>query len=193
MPDSGVLPAVLPDPTRKLPRPASARAVSPLLQRILLVNLLPLALLLAALLYLDQYQNGLLEAEVTTLREQARIYASALGEAAVHEDDADKPKLVPDLARPLLRRLTEPTPSAQARLYAPDGQLIADSRVREGAGGAVTTEPLPPAVDRGEILGAAPTTGCWLGCRIPAKARCCNPARPPPVPTGNPTCARNCA
>jgi two-component system sensor histidine kinase ChvG len=128
--------------------------VSPLLQRILLVNLLPLALLLAALLYLDQYQNGLLEAEVTTLREQARIYASALGEAAVHEDDADKPKLVPDLARPLLRRLTEPTPSAQARLYAPDGQLIADSRVREGAGGAVTTEPLPPAVDRGEILGA---------------------------------------
>ncbi len=154
MPDSGVLPAVLPAAARPLPRPASARMVSPLLQRILLVNLLPLALLLAALLYLDQYQNGLLEAEVTTLREQARIYASALGEAAVHEDDADKPKLVPDLARPLLRRLTEPTPSAQARLYAPDGQLIADSRVREGAGGAVTTEPLPPAVDRGEILGA---------------------------------------
>jgi two-component system sensor histidine kinase ChvG len=154
MPDSGVLPVVLPDAARPVARPASARFVSPLLQRILLVNLLPLALLLAALLYLDQYQNGLLEAEVTTLREQARIYASALGEAAVHEDDADKPKLVPDLARPLLRRLTEPTPSAQARLYAPDGQLIADSRVREGAGGAVTTEPLPPAVDRGEILGA---------------------------------------
>ena len=37
--------------------------ISPMLRRILLVNLLPLALLLAALLYLDQYQNGLLEAD----------------------------------------------------------------------------------------------------------------------------------
>ncbi len=129
------------------------RLVSPLLRRILLVNLLPLALLLAALLYLDQYQNGLLEAEVTTLREQARIYAAALGEAAVHEDTPDNPALVPDLSRPLLRRLTEPTPNAQAKLYGPDGQVLADSRVREGAGGAVVTEPLPPAVERGRILG----------------------------------------
>ena len=31
--------------------------------------------------------------------------------------------------------------------------MIADSRVREGPGGAITTEPLPPAVDRGEVLG----------------------------------------
>jgi two-component system sensor histidine kinase ChvG len=150
MPDSGALPASL--------KPASAasrmqeRWVSPLLRRILLVNLLPLALLLAALLYLDQYQNGLLEAEVTTLREQARIYAGALGEAAVHEEAPDNPALVPDLSRPLLRRLTEPTPNAQAKLYAPDGQVLADSRVREGAGGAVVTEPLPPAINRGRIV-----------------------------------------
>ena len=38
------------------------RWVSPLLRRILMVNALPLALLVVALLYLDQYQNGLLEA-----------------------------------------------------------------------------------------------------------------------------------
>ena len=65
-----------------------ARWVSPLLRRILLVNALPLALLVAALLYLDQYQNGLLEAEVAALREQARIYAGALGESAVRTDRA---------------------------------------------------------------------------------------------------------
>ena len=134
MPDSGVVPTSL-QPTTAAERPAPSRWNSPLLRRILLVNALPLALLLAALLYLDQYQNGLLQAEVTTLREQARIYASALSEAAVRQDDADSPHLVADQARPLLRRLTEPTPNAQARLYAPDGQLIADSRVREGAGG----------------------------------------------------------
>ena len=156
MPDSGPLPAGLHASLQPAVAPDVAprsRWASPLLRRILLVNALPLALLVAALLYLDQYQNGLLQAEVTTLREQARIYASALGEAAVHEDDADHPHLVADLARPLLRRLTEPTPNAQARLYAPDGQLIADSRVREGVGGAIVTEPLPPAIDRGPVVG----------------------------------------
>ena len=148
MPDSGTL--IRPEIVVARPR---LRLLSPLLQRILLVNLLPLAMLLAALLYLDQYQNGLLEADVTTLREQARIYAGALGEAAVHEDTPDNPHLVPELARPLLRRLTEPTPNAQAKLYSPDGEVLADSRVREGSGGAVVTESLPPAVNRGRLLG----------------------------------------
>jgi two-component system sensor histidine kinase ChvG len=162
MPDSGALPVALPNLPPPPRRPASARRVSPLLRRILLVNLLPLALLLAALLYLDQYQNGLLQAEVAALREQASIYAAALGQSAVREDDANRPHLVPDLARPLLRSLTEPTPSAQARVYDPEGQLLADSRVREGAGGAVVTEPLPPAIARGEILG---TIG-WIYDRV---------------------------
>ncbi len=130
------------------------RFVSPLLRRILLVNALPLALLVATLLYVDQYQNGLLEAEVSALREQARIYAGALGESAVRDEGPDNPKLVPELARPLLRRLTEPTPNAQAKLYAPDGTTIADSRVRDGTTGNVTTEPLPPAAQRGTLLSA---------------------------------------
>jgi len=152
MPDSGALPVVV------RPAPAPARRIrsgwmSPLLRRILLVNAMPLVLLVAALLYLDQYQNGLLEAEVNALREQARIYAGALAETAVREEGTETPKLVPDQARPLLRRLTEPTPNAQAKLYAPDGQVVADTRVRTGPGGAVVTEPLPPAVQRGAVLG----------------------------------------
>jgi len=68
MPDSGVLPATgstLAPPLAAEP-PVRPRWASPLLRRILLVNLLPLALLLAALLYLDQYQNGLLQAELKT-------------------------------------------------------------------------------------------------------------------------------
>ncbi len=146
MPDIGLAPPVRPAAVRR-------RLVSPLLRRILLVNALPLALLVAALLYLDQYQNGLLQSEVTALREQARIYAGALGESAVRETDPDNPQLVPEIARPLLRRLTDPTPNSQAKLYSADGQVIADSRVREGAGGAVNTQPLPPAAERGELQG----------------------------------------
>lgn len=125
------------------------RWVSPLLRRVLLVNFVPLALLFATLLYLDEYQNGLLEAEVAALREQASIYASALGETAVRARDPANPVLVPEIARPLLRRLTDPTPNAGAKLYGPDGTLIADSRARAGAGGAVNAEPLPPAAERG--------------------------------------------
>ncbi len=122
------------------------RWVSPMMRRILLVNALPLALLVATLLYLNQFQNSLLEAEVSSLREQARIYAGALGQSAVapapkdaghgarrvHPGRQPPPGepfvLVQLLARPLLLRLTEPSPSAHARLFAPDGQQIADSR-----------------------------------------------------------------
>ena len=152
MPDSGALPVPLASAASLRRRPRF-RWVPPLLRRILLVNALPLVLLLAGLLYLDQYQNGLLLAEVGTLREQARIFAGALGETAVKVDEADRPRLLPELARPLLRRLTEPTPNAQAKLYGPDGTVVADSRVREGTGGAVVTEPLPSAVERSQLVG----------------------------------------
>ncbi len=127
------------------------RWVSPLLRRILLVNALPLALLVVALLYLDQYQNGLLEAQVAALREQAKIYAGAIGESAVLATDPDNPHLVPEIARPLLRRLTDPTPDARAKIYAPDGTIVADSQLREGAG-TTNNRPQSPPPARGTIL-----------------------------------------
>lgn len=126
------------------------RWVSPLLRRILLVNALPPALLAAALLYLDQYQNGLMAAEVEAMRTQARIYAGAIAEAAVRTQD-DRSILVPEQARPLLRRLVEPSPNTQARLFDTAGLVVADSRVREAVGGAVVTEPLPAPVSRGAL------------------------------------------
>jgi len=62
-----------------------ARFSSPLMRRILLVNALPLVVLVATLLYLNQFQNSLLETEVTALREQAKIYAGALGQSATRK------------------------------------------------------------------------------------------------------------
>ena len=133
-------------PTRqaKPSRSTGARSLlSPLLRRILLVNALPVALLAAALLYLDDYQEGLVEAAAAGLRVQAQIYAGAIGESATSIENPEAPSINAELARPLLRRIVEPTPGAQARLYAPDGTLIADSRVLPGPGGTVVTEPLP--------------------------------------------------
>jgi len=145
-------------PEAPLLKPENARAepdrrrrwVSPLLRRILLVNALPPALLAAALLYLDQYQNGLLGAEVEAMRTQARIYAGAIAEAAVRIQD-DRAVLVPEQARPLLRRLVEPSPNTQARLFDTAGLVVADSRVREAVGGAVVTEPLSAPAPRGAV------------------------------------------
>jgi two-component system sensor histidine kinase ChvG len=159
MPDaSGAPAATAPPPYRR------RRWVSPLLRRVLLVNFVPLALLSASLLYLDQYQDGLLEAEVSALREQASIYAGALGESAVRVTDPNNPILVPDLARPLLRRLTDPTPDAGAKLYGPDGALIADSRVRAGEAGS---EPLPPAADRSAFSFTLGWAYDWVLAQLP--------------------------
>ncbi|MCH4094893.1 MAG: sensor histidine kinase [Acetobacter peroxydans] len=113
------------------------RLVSPLMRRILLVNILPLALLGVTVLFLGQFRNSLLASEVSGLREQARIYAGALGQSAVR---AIHPRpgsgaqdrnyaLETALARPLLQRLTEPSPAAHARLFGPDGRLVADNLI----------------------------------------------------------------
>ncbi|MFT9187662.1 MAG: sensor N-terminal transmembrane domain-containing protein, partial [Acetobacter orientalis] len=117
-------------PTQDAPR---RRRVSPLMRRIMLVNVLPLALLAVTMLFLNQFRNSLLATEVTALREQARIYAGALGESAVRSGRSHT--LTPDgeyvleaaHASRLLLRLTEPSPNAHARLFGPDGQLIADN------------------------------------------------------------------
>lgn len=125
------------------------RLVSPLMRRILLVNTLPLGLLALTLLYLTQFQNSLLEAEVSALREQARIYAGALGQSAIIVSHRDV-TLEPALARPLLVRLTEPSPSAHARLFAPDGHVVADSRVEQADRHAENGRSPPPGVEEDE-------------------------------------------
>ena len=124
------------------------RRFSPMLRRILLMNAVAPALLATSLLYLDQYQSGLLAAEVEGLRTQARIYAGGIAEAAVSIQN-DRVSIVPDLTRPLLRRLVEPSANTQAKVFDSTGLLVADSRVREGPGGAIVAEPLTPPEPRG--------------------------------------------
>ncbi|GBR41601.1 two component sensor histidine kinase ChvG [Neoasaia chiangmaiensis NBRC 101099] len=119
---------------RAMARLRRPRLASPLMRRIFLLNTLPLAMLAVTLLFLNDFQNSLLEADVTALREQAHIYANAIGQTAVvrrperHPIPGDEFVLDAATARPLLLRLTEPSPNAHARLVGPDGKLVADSR-----------------------------------------------------------------
>lgn len=112
--------------------------------QILALNIVAIGILVAGLLYLDQYRSGLIDAQIRALRTQAEIIAAALGEAA-ERNDADEYLLDEDETRRLLRRLVEPI-EQRARVFGPNGDLIADSRELLEAGRVVQFRPLPASL-----------------------------------------------
>jgi two-component system sensor histidine kinase ChvG len=124
-------------------RPIRRRRFSPLTRRILIVNSIPLAILVAGLLYLDDYRQSLITAQFRALTTQGEIIAAALGEAATDVNDEEVgARLTLETARTILRRLVEPT-NTRARLFAAAGEVVADSRVLGRPGGEVVIELLP--------------------------------------------------
>ena len=81
-------------------------------------------------LYTDRYRQFLIDGELEALRSEGRIIAVALGSAAVTGEGADK-RLDEDRSALFLRLLTIESPS-RARLFALNGDLLADSRVLRG-------------------------------------------------------------
>ena len=127
---------------------ADHRPSASLTRRILSINLVPLALFVAGVLYLDNYREGLIAEKINSLTMVGELIAGALGETvvAVGLDDVSTPsitQIVADDARAMIRRLAQP-PGIRARLFEAGGNLIADSRRLVGAGGAVQREYLPP-------------------------------------------------
>jgi len=103
------------------------RTVSPLLLRILAVNVMALAILVGGLLYLGNYQDRIISTELDAMLSQARIVASAVAENAIVIDDNDQSILSPLLARMMVRRLAETT-ETRTRLFSSSETLLADSR-----------------------------------------------------------------
>lgn len=108
--------------------------------RILAPNVLALAILVGGILYLDQYRAGLLDSKIAALTIQAELIAGAIGESAGGDEGG---RLVAAEVNPLIRRLALPTRS-RARLFAVDGELMADSRALLAAGRLVQLRTLPP-------------------------------------------------
>lgn len=128
------------------------RTFSPLTGRILAVNLIAPLLLLAGLLYLDQYEGALITNELDGLRVQADLVAAAIGEGAVTAEmetfenlrlPVTSHRLQPEASRAMIRRLAE-LGGVRARLFDPNGLLVADSRRLMGPGGMVQVADLPP-------------------------------------------------
>lgn len=124
--------------------------LSSLTRRILAVNILALAILVAGLLYLGQYEKSLIRTHIEALQIQGEIFAEALGEGAVAELPYTPPFLLPDLARLMMRRLVAPL-HARARLFDVEGNLIVDSWFLGGRGTVMRVEPLPAPNAMGRI------------------------------------------
>ncbi|MEE9317577.1 MAG: stimulus-sensing domain-containing protein [Rhodospirillales bacterium] len=117
--------------------------VSPLTRRILAVNVLALGILVAGLLYLDEYRRNLIDAEIKSLSVQAQMFAAALGEGAVVADNPSDQQLASEIVDQIVRRLVETT-GTRARLFQSNGIMVADSRLLMGPGRLVQIEELPP-------------------------------------------------
>ncbi len=163
---------------------------SSLTRRIIYLNLVALIVLLSAILYLNQFREGLIGAREQSLLIQGRIIAGAIASSATVETDSimiDPDKLLdlqagdsisptfdsfetldspikPEKVAPLLRTLIQPT-QTRARIYDRDGILVLDSRHLYG-GGEVVRFDLPlleqePEQD-GMILRIGKTLNRWL-------------------------------
>ncbi|NKD88211.1 HAMP domain-containing protein [Haematospirillum sp. 15-248] len=128
------------------------RWVSPLMLRILAVNLVAPLLLVAGILYLNQYERALLDSEMEALRGHADLIAAALGEGAVTADTA----LFTDARIPVTCHMLDRVEASamvirlgslsgdRVRLFDSDGILIADSTGLSRKKHAVEMTDLPP-------------------------------------------------
>jgi two-component system sensor histidine kinase ChvG len=156
------------------PKVGWLRRIAPqrLTTRIVLLNLLGLIILVAGILYFNQFRQGLIDARVQSLTTQAQIIAAAVAgsatvdtgsividpdsladssEETLPDDDQlaslDFP-IDPETAGPVLKRLLANT-TVRARIIDKDGNLIVDSRFLYSRGDIVQSD-LPPLNPDGE-------------------------------------------
>jgi two-component system, OmpR family, sensor histidine kinase ChvG len=107
--------------------------------RIILLNTIVFAFLIAGVTWVQTSRAGLVDERLTGVEEEARVVASTLAEYATITDSR---AINPKSAEELLRDLVGPT-RLRARLYDTDGQLIVDTRYLL-ARNVVQTAELPP-------------------------------------------------
>ncbi len=80
------------------------------------------------------------------MRLQGRAFSLSLGSTAVVVDESGEERLLPEMTRHLMRVLLADT-GVRARVFAPSGELLADSFLLTGSGGIVQVVELPPPSD----------------------------------------------
>jgi len=150
---------------------------SSLTRRILFLNIAGLAVLVAGILYLNTFRDGLRDARVESLMTQGEIIAGAIASSATVETDSisiDPEKLLelqagesvgpgsdaldnldfpinPERVAPLLKRLISPT-RTRARIYDRDANLLLDSRHLYSRGQILRYDLPPVEVEESSIF-----------------------------------------
>lgn len=124
-------------------QPRPKRRFSPIRRRILTINVLAVGMVIAGLLYLGEYRENLIEAEMAGLKAHADMFSAALGEGAVGGQSPLDQSLIRETANRIVLRMVEST-DTRARLFRFNGLLVADSRNLLHAGRDVEVEVLPP-------------------------------------------------
>ena len=126
------------------------RPLRSLTQRIVAINLVGLAVLVAGVLFLNQLRAELIQLRVNSLITQGEIVATAIAELAAVSPEATRYDAY--AANEVLRQLTLPT-GQRAQLYT-RGRLTGDTRSFDFARRPVETESLaPPTKGSGGFLG----------------------------------------
>ena len=121
--------------------------MSPLTRRILSVNILALVVLASSLLYLNKYEENLIEAERLILKNQGKIFAGALAQRVVPSKNGDLNEVNRVDSSLMLRRLVSVT-GARVRIFDEKGAVVTDSRKLNGlTTGMVDVRNLPPPGD----------------------------------------------
>ncbi|QQS11389.1 MAG: stimulus-sensing domain-containing protein [Rhodospirillales bacterium] len=129
-------------PSSLLRRRRRDRRFSPLTRRILLMNMLPIAFLAAGVVFLGDYEDALIEAELAALTVHGEIVATGLGEGAVRGSETTINRVEREQANQLMLRLTNPI-GIRGRLFAETGEMLGDTRVLRDRS-RITSTALPP-------------------------------------------------
>jgi len=117
---------------------------SPLTCRLLVVNVVALAILLAGILYLPRYENSLIANQVQDLRTLGEVFSLALAEGAYETRTNGSTVLRSESASTMLNLLVGPTKD-RTRLFDTNGYLVADSHSLSGPlGTSVIVSKMPP-------------------------------------------------
>ena len=137
--------------TKKRARTSDNRLISPLTRKILAVNFIAVLIPVAGFLSLGQYRDSLIETELEALKTQGEVFAGAIGEGAIATTLSGDQVLDIPPAQQIVRRLSESN-AVRARLFLPDGELAADSRLLVAGGGIIHIQVLPPLSAKRPLL-----------------------------------------
>jgi two-component system sensor histidine kinase ChvG len=137
------------------------RLISPLTRKVLAVNFIAVLIPVAGFLSLGEYRDSLIETETDALKTQGEVFAGAIGEGAIATTLSGDQMLDIPPAQQIVRRLSESN-AVRARLFLPNGELAADSRLLIAGGGVIHIQVLPPPSKRKPILDPIIDVLDWL-------------------------------